>query len=366
MAAPGKKKAPRKAPTLTAAAAPVHGSRTGHYEQRRDVRAWAHAQVAGPLNGWTEAEVLAQLGQARYQASVAQLILPPAVGQAKDWGAYRDRFIEPKRLQAGLAFWAQHEAALARAEQQTGVPASVVVGIIGVETFYGQILGRYRVLDALATLAFDFPVGRSNRSGFFRDELSEFLRLSRETGRDPAEFRGSFAGAMGWGQFMPSSWRTYAVDFDGDGQVDLRGSPVDAIGSVAHFLQKHGWQRGLVSHLAWAWPAEAPPDAHALARLLEPDIEPRWSADELQSAGISLPLPTPTPWALVKLDNGGAKPPTYVLGSPNFYVLTRYNRSAYYALAVATLGERIAQLRNAGQPERPSEGSGPVREDPRP
>ncbi len=332
------------------AAAPAHGGRPGNYAARADVRAWLATQTAaeGPLAGWSSDALLKTLGQAQYQARVAQLILPPPVGVPKDWNAYRDRFIEPRRLQAGLRFWAAHEEALSRAEQQFGVPASLVLGIIGVESFYGQILGNFRALDALATLGFDFPGGRSDRSAFFRAELAALLQLAQAQDRNPASFRGSYAGALGLGQFMPSSWQRHALDFDGDGHIDLTNSAADAIGSVAHFLLQHGWQRGLPTHLH----CEPPAAPAARERLLAPDIDPRWSLDELLDAGVPLSageqawLRPHAPWALVLLENGGAAP-THVLGSRNFWVVTRYNRSAYYALAVIELGERLRQLREA-------------------
>ncbi len=345
-AAPKKKTPPAPTP-LSVAAQPAHGMKPGRYAERADVREWLQSQTrpGAPLAGWNEAELLALLGQAQYQPRAAQFILPAPPGQAKDWATYRDRFVEPRRLQAGLQFWEQHAEALARAQDQYGVPAEIVMGILGVETFYGQIMGNFRVLDALATLAFDFPGGRSDRTPFFREQLVEFLLLARQEGREPFSFKGSFAGAMGFGQFMPSSWRSYAVDFDGDGHIDLVGHPADAIGSVAHFLARHGWQAGLATHVY----TEPPADAAERARLLAPDIDPTWGAATLEAAGLKQPLPHPGPWALVQLENGGVAPHTYVLGSRNFYVLTRYNRSAYYALAVITLGERLAQLRKAGQ-----------------
>lgn len=351
LAAPSRGRRKKLARHPLTAAAPAHGGATGGYAQRADVQTWIATQRReGPLAGWREDELLAVLGQAQYQPRVAQLILPPPVGVAKDWGAYRDRFIEPRRLQAGLRFWAANEEALARAEQQHGVPAALVMGIIGVETFYGQILGGFRALDALATLGFDFPGGRSDRSAFFRAELAALLQLAHAQGREPASFKGSYAGALGLGQFMPSSWMAYAQDFDGDGHIDLTGSSADAIGSVANFLREHGWQRGQPTHLR----CEPPVDPGQRERLLAPDIEPRWRLDELLAAGLQPAdgqhelLQAHGPWALVRLENGGAEP-TYLLGSRNFWVVTRYNRSAYYALAVIELGERLRQLRDAGR-----------------
>lgn len=350
LAAPAR---PRRKPPARhppAAAAPAHGGPTGGYARREDVRAWVEQERhSGALAAWSSDEVLGVLAQAQYQPRAAQLILPPPVGVAKNWGAYRDRFIEPRRLQAGLRFWAANEEALARAEQAHGVPAALVMGILGVETFYGQILGSFRALDALATLGFDFPGGRSDRSAFFRAELVALLQLARDQGREVSSFKGSYAGALGLGQFMPSSWLRFAQDFDGDGQIDLTASSADAIGSVANYLRLHGWQTNQPTHVR----CEPPTDPAQHERLLGPDIEPSWPLDELLAAGLGVSeaqhdtLRAHGPWALVRLENGGAEP-THVLGSRNFWVVTRYNRSAYYALAVIELGERLRQLREAG------------------
>ena len=243
---------------------------------------------------------------------------------------------------AGRATTAGLAVGLAAAEQRWGVPAELVVGIIGVETFYGRITGGFRVLDALATLAFDFPSGRSDRSGFFRDELTALLQLARRQNLDLQALRGSYAGAIGWGQFMPSSWARYGVDFDGDGEVALDRSAVDSIGSVAHFLAAHGWQAGLVTHL----PVKPPADGTALATLLGPDIRPTFSASQMQALGAVLEHAPAgeARLALVQLQNGTAAP-SYVAGTENFWVVTRYNWSAYYAMAVIELGRAIAAQR---------------------
>lgn len=296
---------------------------------------------------WDALALREQLSQALDLPRVKQLILPAKAGAAKDWAAYRDRFIEPRRLEAGLAFWAAHESALARAESLYGVPAEVIVGIIGVETFYGRIMGGFKVLDALATLAFDFPTEHpraAERQAFFRRELAEFLVLCRENGLDPTEVRGSYAGALGWPQFMPGSWRQQAVDFDGDGRIDLMSSPVDAIGSVAHYLSAHGWRPGQTTHYTVVLPA----DRRERARLLAPDIKPSFTATELAAAGArpsEAALEHDGPLAVIELQNGPRKAPTVLLGTQNFWVVTRYNWSAYYALAVIELGRAVKARR---------------------
>jgi membrane-bound lytic murein transglycosylase B len=307
------------------------------YGERADVQRFADEIAARHAldPGW----VRAQLAQARFQPSVTRFIMPPPAGTAKNWAAYRARFVEPVRLRAGRAFWAANEAWLTEAEARYGVPSEIVVGIIGVETLYGQHMGNFRVIDALATLAFDFPTGRRDRSGFFRDELGEFLRLCHEQGRDPLRMRGSFAGAMGMPQFMPSSMRQYAVDFDADGRIDLHQSAADVIGSVANYLARFGWQRGMPTH----HPVAVPVDASDRAALLAPDILPSFVASEFSARGARLPADlgdAAGKLALVELQNGDAAP-TYVAGTGNFYAITRYNWSSYYAMAVIELGAAI-------------------------
>ena len=330
-----------KTKARVAAATRVHDKAPQLFGERADVMRFA-ADLAVE-QGWELAPLQATLAQARSVPAVQRLIMPAAVGTAKDWAAYRARFIEPRRLQAGAEFWAQHETAFARAEAVYGVPAEIIAGIIGVETFYGQITGGFRVIDALATLSFDFPSGRSDRSAFFRSELAEFLKLCRREGLDPLAVKGSFAGAIGWPQFMPSSWNRDAVDFDGDGHIDLAGSPVDAIGSVAHYLAEHGYRRGMTTDYRLAMPVETT----ARALLLAPDIKPTFTVSQLLAAGAQpseAALEHTGPLAVVELQMGGAAP-VYLLGTENFYAITRYNWSSYYAMAVIELGRRLAALR---------------------
>lgn len=318
---------------------------------RADVRRFA-AELAAE-QGFDELTIRRQLAAAKVVPAVQRLIMPAPAGATKDWGAYRARFVEPQRLQAGLAFWAQHEAALARAEERFGVPASVIMGILGVETFYGRIMGCFSALDALVTLSFEFPKGRSDRSAFFRQQLVELLLLARHEGLDPAGFKGSYAGAMGYGQFMPGSWNRYALDFDGDGQIDLIGSPVDAIGSVANFLAEHGWQRGQASDYSLQMPSETT----ARAQLLAPDIRPTFSAAQLQDLGAQpsdAALQHAGPMAVIELQMGDKAPPVYRLGTQNFYALTRYNQSSYYAMTVIELGRELQAMRMIGTAPLPA------------
>ena len=278
--------------------------------------------------------------------SLSALVLPPATPSAKNWQAYRARFVEPRRIAAGLAFWQQHKRELQRAEQTYGVPAELVVGIIGVETYYGRHMGNFRLIDALSTLALNFPTEHprhAERSAFFQAELGHFLAQAHQAGPSALNAKGSYAGAMGWPQFMPSSVAQWAVDFDGDGRIDLARSPVDAIGSVANYLKSFGWVSGMPTH----YPVTPPADPTQRETLLLPDILPSFSAERMTELGATLQgaaLQHTGPLALVELHNGGQEP-SYVAGTENFYVVTRYNWSSYYALAVLDLAQAIRDAR---------------------
>ena len=284
------------------------------------------------------------LGQARLLPQITRWVLPAPSGTPKNWRVYRSRFIDPVRIAAGVAFWQAHAATLERAEQEYGVPAAIIVGIIGVETIYGRDTGNFRVLDALATLSFDFPQAHpraAERQAFFLGELEQLLSLAHRTGVDPLKLRGSYAGAMGLPQFMPSSWARYAIDFDGDGRVDLFRSPADVIGSVANYFKAFGWQPGMPTH----YPVQFDAAYLDLPALLAPDILPTFSAASMAAKGLLLDprgQHHAGPMALVELQNGG-DPPQYVAGTDNFYAITRYNWSSYYAMAVIELGEAVAR-----------------------
>jgi len=303
--------------------------------------------------------IKAVLAQARKLPQAQKLILPPKKASAKNWVAYRARFIEPVRLKAGQAFWEAQRRWLDKAEADTGVPASLIVGVIGVETLYGQHMGTFRTLDALTTLAFDFPAAHPRaaaRTEFFLGELEQFLSLTQRNGTDPLAYRSSYAGAMGMPQFMPSSWVKYAVDFDGDGKVDLFGSAADAIGSVAHYFKAFGWKPGLPTHVAMGFDSTR----LDLDTLLAPDILPSFSTATFEAKGAVLSDTArqhPGPWALIELHNGdaahGGQPTSYVAGTDNFYTVTRYNWSSYYAMAVIELGQAIEHTMK-GQPVPPT------------
>ncbi len=283
------------------------------------------------------------IGQSRYMPSIAKAMTPPAVGVAKNWTVYRSRFIDPVRIKAGVKFWRDNQDALQRAEAQWGVPPAIIVGIVGVETIYGQQIGNYRVMDALTTLAFDFPQQHpraAERAAYFLTELEAFLALTQRTGTDPLALRGSYAGAMGLPQFMPSSWSKYAVDFDGDGRIDLFHSPADVIGSVANYFKAYGWQTGMPTH----YPVHLTAQGQDKASLLAPDIVPSFNPMTMVAKGGELEGPALQHdglLALVELQNGSAEP-LYVAGTSNFYAITRYNWSSYYAMAVIELGQEVA------------------------
>jgi membrane-bound lytic murein transglycosylase B len=249
--------------------------------------------------------------------------------EARPWHEYRKIFLTPERVDAGVEFWRENRAALERAAASYGVAAEVIVAIIGVETRYGGYMGKHRVIDALATLAFDFP----RRSEFFTGELEAFLIMARDEKLDPFQPRGSYAGAMGMGQFMPSSFHQWAVDFDGSGRRDL-WSPVDAIGSVANYFADHGWRSGerVVVSAQVTGPA---------ARAMDSGFDTSYDLDALSRLGVvpTAPLSRGQKVSLLQLDAKGGY--EYWLGLPNFYVITRYNHSTHYAMAVHQLAEAL-------------------------
>ena len=306
----------------------------GPYGKREDVRSFIRDLVE--RHGFVERELSFLFSRARREPAILAAIVPPKNPKDRSWQAYRARFVTNVRVAEGAEFWRRHAAALERAASEHGVPEEIIVAIIGVETLYGRQTGNWRVIDALATLAFDFPP----RAEFFRGELEQYLLYARETGTDVFSVRGSYAGAIGIPQFMPGSYRKFAVDFDGDGAIDLRASAADAIGSIANFLAKHGWRRGERVQL----PARVSGEAHR--ELIEEGIEPKTGLAELKRFGVEArtDLALDTPVALIGLETPGAAT-EYRLGLRNFYVLTRYNRSTLYAAAVHDLAQEIRNKR---------------------
>lgn len=289
----------------------------------------AFAEEVAQAHDVPAAQVTQVLAQARYQQSIIDAITRPA--EAKPWKAYRPIFLTPTRIADGRAFLAQHRDALAKVEAETGVPAEVVVAILGVETNYGRITGSYRVLDALYTLAFHYP----KRAPFFRGELKALFPLVGEEKLDPTQLKGSYAGAMGWGQFMPTSYRAYARDGDGDGRRDLFGSLPDVFASVANYFVAHGWQRDE--------PVALPAAKRAGAAPFKPEtLEAIYPLTELAAKGYRLrqAVGHAAPATLLTLD--GAQGEEYWITFKNFYVISRYNRSPLYSLAVWQLAQAIA------------------------
>ena len=295
-------------------------------------------------NGFDRAALDDVVKRARFIDSAVQLVKPAPPGKPKNWQAYSSRFIEPIRVQAGVRFWEANAEALARAEATYGVPAEIIVGIIGVETIYGRDTGRFRVVDVLTTLAFAYPEApnRLDRMAFFRGELENTLLLARKENIDPFSLLGSFAGAVGMPQFMPGNILKYGVDFDGNGIVDLRGSPADAIGSVANFLVEHGWDRNNTGPSVF--PADVAP-SQAWQSLLG-GLDARYQPAELEAAGVATrtALPAGRLYGLIDLQNG-ADPTEYWVANANFFAITKYNRSYFYAMSVVELGRAVRLAR---------------------
>lgn len=305
------------------------------YTTRADVREFVRDMVA--RHGFNQAELLQWFSQVRYQARVVSLMTPAPPGTKRSWAAYRSRVMDPIRVEAGLNFWRDNLDAIRRANERYGVPPEIIVSIIGIETMYGRYTGNFRVLDTLTTLAFDYP----RRAEFFRSELEQFLLLVRDQRLDPLGPRGSYAGAIGVPQFMPGSIRRHAVDFDGDGRIDLMRNVGDAIGSVASFLVNHGWKTGEPTHFSARLADES-----KVAPLIEAGIEPKFTIAQLKAYGVTSPqqVPGTMPLALIDLPNAD-DPTSYYLGAPNFYVITRYNRSSFYAMAVIDLAAELKHSR---------------------
>lgn len=305
-------------------------------------------------HGFPREDLRALIGQIRYIDSAVQLVKPMPAGKPKNMNAVRELNIEPVRINAGVKFWTEHADQLARAEKEYGVPADVIVGIIGIETVYGRNTGRFRVLDVLTTLGFAYPEApnQAARMAFFRGELENALVLARQNHIDPFSLLGSFAGAIGMPQFMPGSVLAYGVDYDGDGAVDLRNSTADAIGSVASFLVQHGWQRNEGGPLVY--PANVAPGGKWEAYLGQ-GLAAKYALPELLAAGVITPLPPPPErsYGLIDLQNG-EEATEYWIATNNFYAITQYNRSYFYAISVIELG-RAVKARMAATPVIPAE-----------
>jgi len=301
----------------------------GGFAQREDVRAFI--EEMHERHGFDRARLTRLFGQAQPQPKAIQAILPPKDPSVRSWQAYRARFVEPNRIEGGLRFWQTHRQTLEAARRTYGVPEEIIVAIIGIETIYGRNVGKFPALATLATLAFDYPP----RAELFRRELEALLLLARESHRSPIAYSGSYAGALGIPQFLPSSIRNWGVDFDEDGQVDLAASSADAIGSVANFLASHGWDSG--SPVV----ASARAAGERVGELIDAGILPRFTPVEMTVYGVSSAADAPQlPCALIDLVTPG-EATEYWLGYRNFYVITRYNRSSFYAMTVYALSQEL-------------------------
>jgi len=302
------------------------------FSQRADVHAFI--QEMAEEYGFQEEALDHLFNQVKIQPTILASISKPK--EAQPWHSYKAHFLTQDRIDKGVHFWRTHAQVLDRAEKQYGVPASVIVAILGIETYYGQQQGNYRVIDALSTLAFNYPP----RAAFFRKELAEYLLLSRENHLSPLTIKGSYAGAMGQPQFMPSSHRHYAVNYSHNGQIDLQNKSADAIGSVANYLKANGWQanNAIIADATVTEPRKVPISWQQSSPLL--------AVKDLQRYGISVPkhLPPTQRAMLIRLDNNHHQP-EYLLGLNNFYTITRYNTSVNYAMAVYELSQEIEKVK---------------------
>lgn len=322
--------------------APVSGSAQGLqgvYAGRPEVGQFIRTMAE--KHRFDETELHSAFARAERLPSVLKAILPPASPRTRSWKAYRSRYVEPIRISAGINFWQEHASVLRRAAQQYGVPEEIIVAIIGVETIYGRHTGSLETFSSLTTLAFDYPP----RAALFLEELENLLLLSRDQQRPVTDYRGSYAGALGVPQFLPSSYRRYAVDFNGDGRIDIENQVEDAIGSVASFLVQHGWQAG--KPVAMRATVSRPSDIEAIRAT---DIDPVWTPEQMSAAGIAIhgAPPAGSTAALIELTTPD-QAPEYWAGFSNFYVITRYNRSSFYAMAVFELSRALHDTRERGQ-----------------
>jgi membrane-bound lytic murein transglycosylase B len=338
---PAKKNSTRKKTGAGVAAAAAVQTNFAKRDEWHNIQTFIDDMVA--RHQFDKEELTALFSQLRFAEKIIPLVKPaPTSSKPKDWQSYRARFVDPVRTRNGIQFWQEHADALKRAERQYGVPAEIIVAIIGVETRYGRYTGNFRVLDVLTTLAFNYPEApnRASRMAFFLRELEQSLLFARESNIDPLSLLGSYAGAIGWPQFMPGSIRAYAVDFDGDGVIDLRNSPVDAIGSVANFLKAHGWEAGLPT----GFPAIVPVNENDIGwkSLLGRGLRAISNINDLTTVNITSPatLPADLRYGLIDLPNAHI-PTEYWLVTNNFYAITHYNRSYFYAMSVVDFSRAL-------------------------
>ncbi|TDR31001.1 lytic murein transglycosylase B [Hydromonas duriensis] len=325
--------------TSSATSPQVQVPNLNNYAERSDVKEFV--KMMSDKYGYSQEKLLITFSNAEKMDTVLSQLEKdkPNPNFKKNWETYRKRYIEPIRIKAGVDFWNKNEATLARAAKQYGVPEYILVGIIGVETIYGRYMGDTNVFDVLTTVSFDYP----RRSDEYKKFLEEYIVLAITNKMPLRSVKGSYAGAIGIPQFMPDSWRDYGVDFDGDGKVDLRNSTADAIGSVANFLkQKGGWIPGQDVVYAVKFDGDSP----KIKDLLAQPIEPSLTIKQIKEFGVSSPenIRSDIKLSLIDLPNGD-KPTSYLLGSRNFYAITRYNKSYMYAMSVYDLGSEVAKAR---------------------
>jgi membrane-bound lytic murein transglycosylase B len=296
---------------------------------RADIRSFVESAAAA--EGIAPDDLYHLLAKAEPQPKIIEAMQRPAE-KVSPWWEYRRRFLTPQRIREGIAFWQQHRELLDRVATERGVAPEYIVAILGVETFYGRITGRYRVLDALATLAFDYPP----RASFFGRELTSFLKLTHEEAVDPFAALGSYAGAMGAPQFMPSSYRRYAVDGNGDGRRDLFSSWDDVVASVANYFRENGWQPGAPVLIEAQWPEGAPPPLDA------GNLELTDTLDSARAKGLRFDSTMPGNTPVILIPAEGEHAPGVRIGFANFTTITRYNRSVRYAMAVHDLAQALA------------------------
>lgn len=306
----------------------------GDYSKRDDVKQFIDEMVAE--HQFSRDQMQAWLDQAKKKQSILDAISRPAEKRLT-WARYRNIFLKNSRIKNGVKFWKENKDTLERAEKEFGVPAEIIVAIIGVETLYGKNKGSFRVVDALSTLGFDYPP----RAKFFRKELKQFFLLAREQKQDPLTLTGSYAGAMGYGQFIPSSYRAYAIDYTGDEFADIWNNPTDAIGSVANYFKRHGWKKGEPVTLR----ARISNDHDR--EVLNDSLKPKHTIDSLRTKGYT-PISELDEQVANIMRLQGSKGAEFWLGLHNFYVITRYNHSRLYAMAVWQLSQEIASAKSAG------------------
>jgi membrane-bound lytic murein transglycosylase B len=326
--APAAKKRPAQPRKATKPAAPT-------LNQRDDVKQFIAEMVA--KHGFKTEELDYLFSRAKSLPQIIRLITPSTSPRARSWANYYAGHVDEIRVVGGVNLWNRYAREMARAEKEYGVPPEIIASIIGIETVYGRVTGTFRVIDALSTLAFDYP----RRAPFFRGELENYLLFARDEGLDVFEVKGSYAGAIGIPQFMPGSWRRYAVDFDGDGKIDLRNNFIDSIGSVANFLKQHGWKPGEPI----AYPANVTGDAHKA--LLQGTFEANTPVLEMEKFGVKADgAPKAAGALLVDLPTPD-QPTLFWVGLENFYVITRYNRSTFYAMSVYDMAQQIKKRRGS-------------------